>query len=88
MPSRLGFVIAAALEYRPAFLNQQTLTMGFLTNMISAAFDIVVTPIAAVKDVVDTMNGDTGPSKAAEKIESAVDKTGQAVDDLIDGDVL
>lgn len=61
--------------------------MGFLTNILGAAVKVVVTPVAIVKDVVDTVSGDI-PDTTRKLVSSAVDDIEEGFDDLMDGDLI
>ena len=61
--------------------------MGFLTNIVSATIKTALTPVAVVVDVVNVVTGqDVDATKKL--LSSAVKDTGDAVDDLCDGNAL
>jgi hypothetical protein len=61
--------------------------MGFLTGLLSATVKTVLTPIAAIKDVKNVLDGE--PAEATkELLGSAVNDVEDAFDDLGDGSIL
>ena len=62
-------------------------TMGLITNIFSATVKTALTPVAVVKDAVEITKGND-PKNTKELLESAKDDMEEAVDDLVDGDVL
>lgn len=57
--------------------------MGFLGNLVKGALNVVVAPLVVVTDVIkgDFDNTDT-------VVENVVDSVGDAVEDLMEGDIL
>tara|TARA_R110000851_G_scaffold41665_1_gene104374 strand:- start:2995 stop:3171 length:177 start_codon:yes stop_codon:yes gene_type:complete len=58
--------------------------MGFLGNLIGGAIKVVITPIAIVKDVVNGTPFET----TGDVLDSALNSLDDALDDLIDGDLI
>jgi len=61
--------------------------MGFLTNIVSATIKTALTPVAVVVDVVNVVTGQDADA-TKKLLSSAVKDTGDAVDDLCDGNAL
>jgi hypothetical protein len=61
--------------------------MGFLTNIVSATIKTALTPVAVVVDVVNVATGQDADA-TKKLLSSAVKDTGDAVDDLCDGNAL
>jgi hypothetical protein len=61
--------------------------MGFLTNIISATIKTALTPVTVVVDVVNVATGQDADA-TKKLLSSAVKDTGDAVDDLCDGNAL
>lgn len=58
--------------------------MGFLTKILSATIKTVTTPVAVVADVLS--DGET--DHTGKNIDGAIEDVSDAVDDLINGDLL
>jgi len=61
--------------------------MGLLSKLLSAGIKTIVLPVAMVKDVVDTVNGDSGRTKTGKLIDSTLQDLGDAMDDACDIDL-
>ena len=61
--------------------------MGFLTNLVSSAVKVALTPVAVVKDAVDIVSGNE-PTTTKDLLGSAVNDISDATDDLGDGELL
>jgi hypothetical protein len=60
--------------------------MGFLSNIVGATIKTALTPIAVVKDVVNVATGEEATA-TKELIESVVEDTSDAFDDLTEGEL-
>lgn len=56
---------------------------GSLIELISAAVKIAVTPIAILKDVADTLDGNPKPSETKKLVKSATEDIGKAINEII-----
>lgn len=61
--------------------------MGFLTNILSSAAKVVLTPVAVIKDTVNIVQGEE-PNSTKDLLESASDDLKDSLDDLGDGEFL
>jgi hypothetical protein len=62
-------------------------TMGFFSNLVSAAVKVAITPVAVVKDVVDVATSED-PNNTKKLLKSAGRDIEDAGDDLANGDAL
>ena len=61
--------------------------MGFLTNIVSSAVKVVLTPVAVVKDVANiATNNEVDSTKNL--LSSAADDLAESIEDLGDGEIL
>lgn len=61
--------------------------MGFLTGILGAVVKTALTPVAIVKDVVNVV-AEVEPEATTTLLESAVEDTHDAIDDLSEGNFL
>jgi hypothetical protein len=61
--------------------------MGFLSSIVGATVKTVLTPVAAVKDALNIVSGDS-PDSTKELLESIVNDLSEGFDDLGDGEII
>lgn len=61
--------------------------MGFFGGMLSAVVKTALTPVAIVKDAVNVVTGEE-PDATEKLLESATEDARQAVEDIVDGEIL
>ena len=62
-------------------------SMGFLSSIVGATVKTVLTPVAAVKDALNIVSGDS-PDSTKELLESIVNDLSEGFDDLGDGEII
>lgn len=62
--------------------------MGFFSNVLGATVKVALTPISVVKDAVNVASGDEEADNTKRLLASAGDDVKEAIDDLVDGEVL
>lgn len=61
--------------------------MGFLTGLFKAAVNVVTVPVAVVADVVKTLEGEE-PDYTEKTVSSVGKNLSDAVEDLVDGEII